>query len=69
MEFPFDPKNMCKILTHECNNLNHGRTNCPAGMRHNCPFKVEYIVPCGDVTWKDWRDFFKEDENHAEMDK
>lgn len=69
MEFPFDPKNMCKILAHECNNQNYGHTNCPADTSWNCPFTGANSTNCEDVTWKDWRDFFKENENHAEMDK
>lgn len=68
MNFPFDPKNLCKILAHECNHQDYGHTNCPAGERHRCPFKGDFYPSCEDATWKDWRDFFKEDGKH-EVDK
>lgn len=67
MDFPFVPKNLCKILAHECNNQNYGHTNCPAGGTHRCPFEWECML-CADVTWKDWRDFFAKDGKH-DMDK
>ena len=67
MNFPFDPKNMCKILAHNCNHQDYSRSNCPAKERHRCPFGK--LTICEDVTWKDWHNFFKENENHAEMDK
>lgn len=65
MDFPFNPKNLCKILAHECNNQNYGHSNCPAGDPVRCPFKAEVgHVDCEDNTWKDWRDFFKKEWNH-----
>lgn len=63
MDFPFDPKNLCKILAHECNNQVVGGWNCPAGEHFRCPFDKSYSV-CDDVTWKDWRDFFNDDGKH-----
>ena len=67
MNFPFDPKNMCKILAHNCNHQDYTHSNCPAKERQGCPFGK--LTICEDVTWKDWRDFFKENKNHVEMDK
>jgi hypothetical protein len=69
MNFPFDPKNMCKILTHECNNQTYGRSSCPAGQPYRCPFEKDNgYAACVDITWKDWREFFEKDGKHG-MDK
>ena len=68
MDFPFDQKNLCKILAHECNNQAFSHTNCPAGEHFKCPHKGDSYMPCEDVTWKDWRDFFNEDGKH-DVDK
>lgn len=63
MEFPFDPKNMCKILAHECNNQNFGGTNCPAGAHYNCPFSDT----CTDITWKDWKELLTREKKKADI--
>lgn len=63
----FDTKAMCKILASYCNKQNHFGTECPAGGHYLCPFMQEdFGKPCFDMTWKDWRDFFKDDGKHDE---
>lgn len=62
MKFPFDETTLCKVIARQCNDPGFGKARCPAGDPLYCPF----IDLCRDITWKDWREFFRQEPKYGE---